>query len=820
LGPRFNELAAALAGQRVELAESAAGAQPERVLVLEIVGTVDGFINAVRKAGFEWLAEWDSEVIAPDDDFRETDRADQELTGRLFLIMSNQAAMTQLMSLWQLYVSDQGKFPHGFARWRHVFDRLKIVRPWDVEDRLAERGALEQWQATISVGQQTARFEAELWFRATSNRRDTARDAFAATISSVGGQVIREAVVPEIAYHGLLAEVPIQTIASVIAQHDSVAWVRSDDVMFFNPVGQTIVEVASTAELSEVAAPDFGGVTSQPVIALLDGMPLQNHELLAGRLLVDDPDDFAANYPASHRLHGTAMASTIVWGDLSGPLTPVRRPLYVRPVMRPILEWPQSRAERIPEDELTVDLIHRSVRRMFESEADSTAVAPSVRVINLSLGDPVRIFDRQLSSWARLIDWLASRYQVLFVVSAGNHLQPLMIDAPSDDILKLPSEDLEVAVLQAIEQDARNRRLLSPAESINALTVAAIHSDTSTAAAEGPRLDATASLDAVSPINALGLGFRRGIKPDVLLPGGRQLFIRPPAGTGPPTALEIARNDERAPGVQVASPGTTPGALRATRYMRGTSIAAAIASRAADSLLDVIENVREDWGPDAIPNGFEAVMIKALLVHGANWAGSFEILERALRNPANSPNFREHVARYLGYGRVAIDRVISSTSQRATLIRANSIGTDERHAYSVPLPPSLSGKAVWRRLTITLAWLSPINPLSRGYRVGALSFQPPMAELLLQRIEADGIAVRRGTVQHEVLDGVQAAAYVDGNALSIHVDCKEDSGSLSEAVPYGLAVTVEVRQVVNLPIYEEIRERIRLAVQIRPSARS
>ena len=60
-------------------------------------------------------------------------------------------------------------------------------------------------------------------------------------------------------------------------------------------------------------------------------------------------------------------------------------------------------------------------------------MAPAVRVINLSLGNRFQPFDRELSPLARLLDWLAWKYKVLFVVSAGNHVDNITIMVSSAD---------------------------------------------------------------------------------------------------------------------------------------------------------------------------------------------------------------------------------------------------------------------------------------------------------------------------------------------------------------------------------------------------
>lgn len=76
----------------------------------------------------------------------------------------------------------------------------------------------------------------------------------------------------------------------------------------------------------------LAGADTDPLIALLDGLPLSNHALLAGRLVVDDPDGWDAEYEAKDRVHGTSMASLVLYGELDGPPVPLGRKLYVRPI--------------------------------------------------------------------------------------------------------------------------------------------------------------------------------------------------------------------------------------------------------------------------------------------------------------------------------------------------------------------------------------------------------------------------------------------------------------------------------------------------------
>ncbi len=209
---------------------------------------------------------------------------------------------------------------------------------------------------------------------------------------------------------------------SLLDENDrDVELVQCEQVQFFRASGQMAASLSDDGQEEDDPVPPDRPAVGNPVIALFDGLPLQAHRRLQGRLIVDDPDDFEEDYPAARRGHGTAMASMILHGDLSAREAPLPRPLYVRPILRPDPRDGRGEDEVVDEGALVVDLLHRAVRRLFEGEGDEPAVAPDVAVINLSVGIRDRPFDQVLSPLARLLDWLAWRYKVLFVVSAGNH---------------------------------------------------------------------------------------------------------------------------------------------------------------------------------------------------------------------------------------------------------------------------------------------------------------------------------------------------------------------------------------------------------------
>jgi hypothetical protein len=120
-------------------------------------------------------------------------------------------------------------------------------------------------------------------------------------------------------------------------------------------------------------------------------------------------------------------------------------------------------------------------------------------------------------------------------------------------------------------------------------------------------------------------------------------------------------------------------------------------------------------------------------------------------------------------------------------------------------------------LTITLAWLSPVFPVTQKYRGASLWFDVLDPQIAKARQDGERRAVRRGTVQHEVFEGADAVVISDGDTLSVKVNCRADAGKLDRPVRYAILVTLEVAPGVAIPVYEEVRTRIRPAVAINPS---
>jgi hypothetical protein len=838
LEPLFSELESAFDRHAAELRDDPSGAEPDKVVVLETVGPVEDFYKAVEKtAGLQWLLDAEGDDFEPDEDFyfeEKGQRTEKHLPRRAYLVMSNKRGLDQLVALFRRFKEDREnvRFARGQGRWRYMFQQLHDIRFWGPQDRLEGTGILEDWQALTDEGSERIRTEVELWFRKAPASRRAAEQSVKRLIRALNGDILSSCVIDEIRYHALLAEIPIGHLESLVGFRD-VELVKCDHVMYLRPQSRIVTGLTYEQPEEDTTTHRQGSPAGEPVVALLDGLPLTKHKLLDGRLVIDDPDDYSATYEVRHRRHGTAMASLIIHGDLAGEQErSLLRPVYTRPIMSPV---PGMDDERVPADTLVVDLFHRAVHRIFSKEGIDEAICPSIRVINLSVADWSRPFMGSMSPWARLLDYLSFKYAVLFVVSAGNYHE-IELGNDGGEPAKMKPDKREEAVLCALQDAALRRQLLSPAEAINAITVGALHADKTEDDHTGPAwhvVDPYSSQGMPSPLNAQGPGFRGAVKPEVLANGGRQLF-RVPIGHASEPVLKALDTPQR-PGQRVAAAGSQPGRLDGTIFSRGTSNACALVTRAAADIYEVVQDLRND--PSFLRlqlqySHLEAAVVKALLVHSTSWGSTRDVIEKRIGDRLDKS--KRVLTRLLGYGSLSPERVEGCTEERATLIGCDFIKKDQAHRYAIPLPPALGGWRGMRRLVVTLAWLSPIAAAHQRYRRARLWFEPygdtervrrkftrkenDAIELLgLKRKDVDTKVARRGTIQHEVFEGERATSFPDDAELHIQVNCSEDAGTLQFSVPYSLVVTLEVAEGVGISIYDEVRQKLQPKVRVEPA---
>src|SRR5690606_23158594 len=130
-------------------------------------------------------------------------------------------------------------------------------------------------------------------------------------VQAQGGRIISRARIEEIAYHALLTDLPVAAVRR-IAERAADGIAALDSVMHIRP--QSVASGIEVAEIEDSTEALPAQAKGDPILALLDGVPVAAHKLLSDHLVVDDQFDLETDVPVSQRVHGTAMASLIIHG--------------------------------------------------------------------------------------------------------------------------------------------------------------------------------------------------------------------------------------------------------------------------------------------------------------------------------------------------------------------------------------------------------------------------------------------------------------------------------------------------------------------------
>lgn len=790
VGRKFARLGRVLDADRdpLELRNDPNGMAPERLLVFELTGDIAGFVRAASGVpGLEFVG---AEDVESDED---------DKSPVIYLFIPDAAALRQMLSLWRDWLNNRD-LPRGFAPWKAVFAHLRDLRPWGPQDRLtAEDLSVLAQEHADSDG--NVRLELELVFRSEGEIVEAAvREA----LQNVGGAVVSRTRIEGAGYHALLVQVPEAELIRVrergnegLIAEESILHIRPQSVSQLN-----IFEVQEDVNIAAKALP----ASNDSIVAIFDAVPLAGHSQLANRLNVDDIFNLEP-LAAGLRVHGTAMASAVVHGDLNGPSQAAldRRVYFVNVMYAP---GTPGDSERFP-DRLPADMFHEAVVRLKEGEH---ATAPHVIIVNASLGDRNKPFAGQMSGWARVLDYLSYRYGILFVVSAGNQFNDFQTTGMGvTEFEALSPEEKARTALAASGQTLANRRILSPAESINALTVGALHADLHPPGALPASIfDVWANTGLCNVSSALGPGYGGATKPDVLASGGRH-HVRLVAAGGGHSLKPLAINASQFGGIRVAAPPAPPSAMQTARSV-GTSVAAALVTGIATRAHEILEAAYEDF--IQIPGPQRALLLKALIVHCAQWTQARDFIIDVLgpSDPKQHVRQKDNVRRYLGFGAISGEMALHCAADTATMWAVGTLQRDRGHKFALPLPLSMSGKAQPHEIASTVSWFAPPKYGTIKYRGARLKLLEPdeisALGVAAMRDQPDTNQSHRGTVIHRRWAGQKAAALVEDQNLQVVVQREPDE--FDDPIPYAFVATLA------MPGVNEIYTQVRTKLAIKP----
>ena len=797
----------------VDVAADPRAVVPERCLVFELLGDVPAFNLAAQALGLEWLATetmTDDAEEAEVEDVADLTAPENQQPQRLYLTMPTEKALKRLLKQWAQYARGDAYSDEGQRELWKLFGYLHDMRVWSVEDRLDPTLSSYVTNILADDPDEHVTVDLDLWYRNDEERRDKSLETLNEMLEEVGGELLDQVDIPEIRYQGARIRVPGVVAQELVSGHGRIA--ESKDVMTIRPQSafESQIEGDTAPTVTSLDEPDL---TGDCIAALLDGYPVDQHRLLANRLHIVEVDVRGARAPAQTREHGTAMASLIIHGDLNAPDTkPLNRPLAVVPVLvAPTVD----ERETIPRGKMPIGVIYRALKTITSANRQVNPELRSVMVINHSICDIYAPFVRRASPWSALLDHFSHANNLLFVVSAGNIFSKFPV-VEFRNIAEYEAADeirREAAVLASIEVAKATRTILSPAESVNALTIGAVHADHAQPDPTAPH-DPYPTFAMTNLASAIGLGVNRSVKPDLLESGGR--FAAGMSNVRG-RSLEVHARPSTHYGQQVAAPSIT-GQLTRRRLTSGTSNAAALTTRAAhfiaDALDDLYANDEKPWHELKT----RAVMLKTLLAHGTSWGDIGNKLDKAYppRDPKKWSPRRNVITQFLGYGQLDITRVVSGADNRITLLAEDHIRAGNRHEYIVPVPASMLNNREVRNVTITLSWSCPMTNTSADRRAvvlqltGALNNTSSFWDGIGRsgKAQPNASTANRGTLIHMVLEGKKLMTDETGR-LVIGVQANSKVGFEKHDVPYAVAITLELGQQTRSQLYTEVEQRVR-----------
>lgn len=815
LGAKFDEVARSVlqTEKGINVAADPRAVVPERALVLELIGPVADFEVAASSLGFEWLASMPADGEFEDDEGEDaTDTGSESVFEMpvLYLTMPSERGLQQLLASWRRFKS--GKEPNAEEKplWA-LFGYLKDLHTWSARERIEPSINRYVTQMLHDQPDKPVKVELDLWYRSERQKRDSAIATVRKFVVEFGGKELDFVEIPEIQYQGLLIEIPAHVALALLQQSGDLPNLK--EVMTIRP--QAAFEPSRPTKThgtdEEAVEPD----SLKPCLAaILDGYPVTDHDLLKGRVIVVESDVKALAVPVAGRVHGTAMCSLVLRGDLDKG-----EPVLNRPVLSiPVLGWnATTTCEEPPGTKLAIGVIHRALQTLVKAKQTDHRLKDVV-LVNHSLCDTNAPFIRRPSPWAALLDYFSHRHQLLVIASAGNIMEPFPCAYYADrkELAKASDVEREANFLLAIEQSKATRGMFSPAESINALTVGALHSDDAPPAGPG-EIDPFRLGRMTNIASAVGLGVNKSIKPDLVHDGGRYLARATDIKGG---GVNVYPTPGANVGQRAACPSRT-GDLSHDARSSGTSNAAALVTRSCIQMADALEAAFSEDEESWLERPTRAVVLKALAAHSCSWGKLGDLLDSSFPPPPESRRTvarRTTIARFLGFGRLNGSHVVSGRPSSATLLGDGIIKPEDRHEYRVPVPAAFLKNRDVRRVILTLAWSAPVITTIADYRGVSVELSDESGQRLFWK------GVKRvpqppgrrggepGTVQHIILEGKTLQnAFADPKGICVGVQARQRHPMhKTTAVPYALAVTVELAQTARASqLYAQVREAIR-----------
>lgn len=819
LSDAFDAFERDLQKQFTDISQDPALLDPEFGRVIELVGNPKYLFSDLSSIpGITIPYMGDEEEIDPNDDYFYYNKSKEgELPEKneikkvkfcLYLVSFTKSAADNFSKAYKAWTQDQSfeSSEPRFQKFKKIFPYIHDIRKWNADDQLNLYGFHEDLLSRSKDNNESLRFEVEVFYTQNASTLDKRLKALKRRISEADGIIIGSpCIIHEIRYCGVLVEVRGSCIGDLLDQ--KTLKISGDGILAFRMMGQAKHEFTRDSDSTSTYSDEEIAITREsngpflsPTILVLDGYPLENHILLKDRLIIDDADDInEINYPLEERVHGTEVSSLILHG-LIGHSSTLRQKIKLVPVNR-IIKDQFGEYEGIPDTQLTVDYFHQILKKQLADESGSWRNS-GIILVNVSQGIPGREYPNAHSPLARLFDWISYKANVLFLISSGNYDSDLK---PADHNLPLSKDAAKIFLSSHFTTELSKKRVMSPGESVNALTIGALNWNGIEKTNKNLQIDYVQNhflLPEIFPsvISRCGYGYGKSIKPDVLYPGGKKdIEVTYLSGITKYSLVMSSNEDSLIP---VAAPSSFAGDITRKEYDSGSSLSTALATHAAGRYYEqLIEYFRDQNLPDKYYRCLP-VILKALIVHGADQNCCFkEFSEILMRNSdlqgssgrENSDIIRSIVTRWIGHGGVLSNNVLEINSNRVILIGCGNLKHDDAVKYEWEIPPALRTERV--HLTITLAYFSPMNFSSQKNHHAKITFSvlPNLKgderKKVLKSLVYNSDDSKRGTVQHNIFR-LKLNNYLE-NRMEINVTCNFDDIHSEMRMPYGIIITLE-----------------------------
>lgn len=539
------------------------------------------------------------------------------------------------------------------------------------------------------------------------------------------------------------------------------------DLIEARQIDLTLADLPDVAEIDE-NAPLIGiidsGVNDHPLI----------EDIIVGSIAIPDTLGTADDHG-----HGTFVGGIATFGNLRGQLGAGELIRHARLCSAKVID----NTGNFPNRRLTPRLMREAITELNEQFG--------CRIFVIALGDRTKTIEGgKVGPWAQTLDELVRELDVVIIVAAGNR-QPRRGARVEEAVTDYPGYLLEP-----------DNRLCEPAGGMNIVTVGSIaHGNgLSDRAADNVGVRSITQALEPSPFSRAGPGVRGAIKPDFIDVGGTLIY------DGPTAALQ---GGEVRPEAGIMSLHYRP-VDRLFAARSGTSHSAPLVAFKASQILGRF--------PDASAN-----LVRALLATSATTPAEAAARLAPLGEAAERS--------LCGHGRVDAERAAFSDDSRVVLYAEDEIAIDHFAVYQIPIPELFQTERGRRTIRVSLAFDPPVrhsrldyNGVSMGFRL-IRGCEPDMIFDHFRRRTVDegpfpDMAARynckllpSSTVREK--SSLQTASVsfsrnIRGYGDNYYLVVRCAGGWVGDEGHQAFAVTVEISHEAELPLYERVRQRVRV----------